>query len=153
VTVHTHAARLFDTREGFDPVDFAEVGLPIFRLTVEAATLARQDMATIHEFVLGAIVLGETQTMPIARLLGLTEDDIREALEFLQDEKSVDVVVDTEHFQVTELGSERLRSGERIPRTETLVFDFDGIRRRPLKLATENLLRPKELAWISTHGN
>jgi hypothetical protein len=150
----TQTARLLDTREGFDAVDFAEVGLPIFRLTIEAVTLSRQDMPTTHEFVLRAISIGESQSAGIARLLGLSEGDILDAIQLLRYDKCVDVMqgvssaeaqfhCDTYH--VTDLGNERLIQGKRTPRDEVLVFDFDGIRRRPIKLGSESVLRAKDL--------
>lgn len=156
-------ARHFDVREGFDVVDFAEVGLPVFRLTVEAVTLARQDMPTTHEFVLRSIIIGETDARGIARLLGLAEEVVEDALTILAYDKCVALVRGPEgavsgedavdgpaaapvRYEVTEFGLERMREGERTPRDEPLVFDYDGIRRRPITLGSESVRRPKELA-------
>jgi hypothetical protein len=155
MTLQTQTARLLDIRDGFDLVDFAEVGLPIFRLTVEAATLARQEMPTTNEFVIRAISIGETQPSDIADLLGLSEHDVIEAISLLCYDRcvetapsSVEPVADSpsESYQLTDLGREFLADGLHAPRDEMLVFDFDGLRRRPIKLGNESLLRPKELA-------
>ncbi|CAI2931895.1 phospholipase D-like domain-containing protein [Aminobacter niigataensis] len=147
-------ARNFDIRDGFDLVDFAEVGLPVFRLTVEAVTLARQEMPTTHEFVLRAIAIGEERAPGIAHLLGLSEDVVIDALNILAYDGLVATVQPgydheanpIERYEVTEIGLDRLNHGERTPRDEVLVFDYDGIRRRPIRLANESILRPKELA-------
>ncbi|QRM35135.1 hypothetical protein [Microvirga sp. VF16] len=149
------AARLFDVRDGFDLVDFAEVGLPVFRLTVEAVTLAKQEMPTTHEFVLRAIIIGETQAHGIAHLLGLTDEVVLDALNLLAYDGCVAVVqpvgdengdASCDQYEVTDLGLERLLQGERTPQDEILVFDYDGTRRRPIKLGAESVRRPKELS-------
>jgi hypothetical protein len=146
-------ARQFDARDGFDVVDAAEVGLPIFRLTVEAVTLARQELATTQEFILRAIGLGERRVPDIARFLGLPEHAVVDALGLLSYDRSVakvhtndDKVANIHDFyEVTELGLERLKNGQRTPQEEVLVFDYDGIRCRPIRLGGESVCRPKEL--------
>lgn len=157
------AARQYDVREGFDVVDFAEVGLPVFRLTVEAVTLARLEMPTLHEFVLRSILIGEADTRGIARLLGLSENVVEDALATLAYDRcvalvqlpvAVDASEDTpdeivhalKRYEVTEFGLEKMREGERTPRDEPLVFDYDGIRRHPVALGSESVRRPKELS-------
>lgn len=155
------AARYFDVREGFDVVDYAEVGLPVFRLTVEAVTLARLEMPTLHEFVLRSILIGETDACGIAGLLGLSEDVVQDALSTLAYDKCLvlseplpdggvdeDMLQDItpKRYEVTDTGIEKMREGERTPRDEPLVFDYDGIRRHPVALGTESVCRPKELA-------
>ena len=156
----TQTARHFDVREGFDVVDFAEVGLPVFRLTVEAVTLARQEIPTTHEFVLRSIMLGETDCGSIARLLGLPNDAVEDALAVLAYDGCVAVARDDvpaggtseetaaipdERYEITDSGLEKLQEGKRLPREEPLVLDFDGVRRRPIMLGSESLRRPKEL--------
>lgn len=157
------AARYFDVREGFDVVDYAEVGLPVFRLTVEAVTLARLDMPTLHEFVLRSILIGEADSCGIARLLGLTEDVVEDALAELAYDRCVvvaqspadvgagegameEIAPSQKRYEVTDTGLEKMREGERAPRDEPLVFDYDGIRRRPVALGTESVRRSRELA-------
>ncbi|WP_102325900.1 hypothetical protein [Komagataeibacter saccharivorans] len=157
------AARYFDAREGFDVVDYTAVGLPIFRLTVEAVTFARLKMPTLHEFVLRSILISETDSGGIARLLGLSEDLVEEALATLAYDRCVALAqspsvgkVDIDAvdqiasplkcYEVTDIGLEKLREGQRTPRDEPLVFDYDGIRRHPIALGSESVRRPKELA-------
>lgn len=157
------AARYFDAREGFDVVDYAEVGLPVFRLTVEAVTLARLKMTTLHEFVLRSILIGEADPGGIARLLGLSEDVVEDALDLLSYDKCVSLIQSPQagsveadakveatpapkRYEVTDVGLEKMREGERSPRDEPLVFDYDGIRRHPVALGAESVRRPKELA-------
>ncbi len=157
------AARYFDIREGFDVVDYAEVGLPVFRLTVEAVTLARLEMPTLHEYVLRSIIIGEADAHGIACLLGLADDVVEDALAALAYDRCVvlaqsplvggtgadtpdEVALLPKRYEVTDTGLEKMREGERTPRDEPLVFDYDGIRRHPVALGTESVRRPKELA-------
>jgi hypothetical protein len=157
------AARYFDVRESFDLVDYAEVGLPVFRLTVEAVTLARLEMPTLHEFVLRSLLIGEANAGGIARLLGLAEDVVEDALAALAYDKCVvlaqspavgdsradsldEVALAPKSYEVTDTGLKKMREGERSPRDEPLVFDYDGIRRHPVALGTESVRRPKDLA-------
>src|ERR1700722_7155370 len=130
--IPTSRMRSFDAREGFELVDFAEVGLPVFRLTVEAITLQRTSMRTMQEFVLRAINIGELDAAGIGQLLGLTTSAVDECLETLAYDELIAVQHDEDgdanQLLVTELGQEALLEGERVHRDETLVFDYDGIR-------------------------
>ena len=64
-------ARAHQFREGFTLVDYGEVGLPVFRLTIEAITTTQRTLPTIHEFVMRCLSLGESREETIARMLGL----------------------------------------------------------------------------------
>jgi hypothetical protein len=143
--------RQFDTRDGFELVDFSEVGLPVFRLTVEAVTLQKTSMPTIEEFSLRAIEIGESDAEGISRLLGLSDVIVRDSLDTLAYDELVARPEDDPgspdgHYLVTDLGKELLAQGTRVYRDETLVFDYDGLRRRPIRLGKESLLRAAELS-------
>jgi hypothetical protein len=60
-------ARKYQFREGVRLVDYGEVGLPIFRLTLEAVTMAHRSMPTIQEFAMRCLSLGEKQCLPQPR--------------------------------------------------------------------------------------
>lgn len=143
------AAREFGLREGCDLVDYLLVGLPIFRLTVEAITLRRQDLPTIQEFILRSVQLGEVDAAGIANLLGLTESVIDEAIQTLLLDGLLSEVSSlggmTGAFEVTDLGTERLVNGLTTPQDETLVFDYDGICRKPVRLVDEQIWAAKHL--------
>lgn len=144
-------ARRFDNREGFDLIDYAEVGLPIFRLTAEAVTLDTHRMPSVHEFILRAILIGEDNSAGVAALLGLSEDIVLDAVQLLRYDGLLNVVqgeFGELSFEITDQGNSQLANGETIARDETLVFDYDGIRRRPIRLGAEGVLRPGELSSI-----
>jgi hypothetical protein len=130
--------RQFDTRDGFELVDFSEVGLPVFRLTVEAVTLQKTSMPTIEEFSLRAIEIGESDAEGISRLLGLSDVIVRDSLDTLAYDELVarpedDPGSSDGHYLVTDLGKELLAQGTRVYRDETLVFDYDGLQHRPVR--------------------
>lgn len=142
-------ARANQFREGFTLVDYAEVGLPVFRLTIEAITTAQRTLPTIHEFVMRCFSLGESSEEVIARMLGLRPDVVVAAVDALVSEGFVARQAsgeDLQSFGLTEAGEARL-AVERIevPQEEMLVVDYDGIRRMPIRLAGTAVLRSAEL--------
>tara|TARA_B100001179_G_scaffold2673_1_gene1860 strand:+ start:3741 stop:5210 length:1470 start_codon:yes stop_codon:yes gene_type:complete len=142
-------ARQNQFREGFHLVDFAEVGLPIFRLTIEAISTSIRSIPTIHEFVMRCIKLGETREDEIARMLGLGEDMVSFAIDALVVDGLVSrtAIIDSRSvFGLTPSGEERLIEEEReVIQEEMIVVDYDAMRRKPVRLAGENVVRAAEL--------
>ena len=142
-------ARANQFREGFALVDYAEVGLPIFRLTLEAVTTSYRSLPTIQEFAMRCLSLGETREEDIARMLGLKREVVIAAINILVSDGYV--VRQAEHadllsFRLTEAGEARLEQERlEVPQEEMLVIDYDGIRRTPIRLAGTSVLRASEL--------
>ena len=65
------AERYAYDRSGFKLVDYKEVGLPVYRLTILALTLAHKPIPPIEEFVLKAINIGLNSADDISSFLGL----------------------------------------------------------------------------------
>ncbi len=142
-------ARKHQFREGFTLVDYAEVGLPVFRLTLEAVTTSTRSLPVIQEFVMRCMALGETSEAVVAGMLGLREDVVRGAVDAL--------VLDglsgrlstgdgSNGFRLTPMGEERLEQEAReVIQEEMLVVDYDAIRRMPIRLAGENVVRASDL--------
>jgi len=143
------AASEFGLKEGCDLVDYLLVGLPIFRMTVEAITLRRQDLPTIHEFILRSVEVGESRRPDIARLLGLGLTVVEEATKLLLLDGLLNEVSATAEagasLEVTDVGRERLATGLSFPQDETLVFDYDAICREPVRLADDQVWSAKKL--------
>jgi DNA-binding MarR family transcriptional regulator len=142
-------ARLHQFREGFTLVDYAEVGLPVFRLTIEAVTTSPRQMPTIQEFVLRSLALGVEHEDEIARMLGLKLDAVQASTNMLVADSFVArqaAPPDRERFRLTDAGQARLEQ-EQVEelKEEMLVIDYDGIRRLPIRLAGANVLRASEL--------
>jgi hypothetical protein len=142
-------ARKYQFREGFRLVDYGEVGLPIFRLTIEAVTMAHRIMPTIQEFAMRCLAFGETRELDVARMLGLKPDVIRGAMNALISDGYVSrqpAAGDAHSFRLTEEGEVRLTlDREEVPQEEMIVIDYDGIRRLPLRLTGESVVRASEL--------
>src|SRR5258708_4161140 len=142
-------ARANQFREGFTLVDFAAVGLPIFRLTLEAVTTSYRSLPTIQEFVMRCLSLGETREEDIARMLGLKLEVVTAAINILVSDGYVvrqAAPADLKSFRLTEAGEARLEHERlEVPQEEMLVIDYDGIRRTPIRLAGTSVLRASEI--------
>jgi hypothetical protein len=141
-------ARLHQFRDGFTLVDYAEIGLPVFRLTIEALTTSRRAIPTIQEFVMRALALGVNHEDEVARMLGLGLDIVQGAINVLVSDGLVvrQAAPPNESFRLSESGERRL-ADERLEelKEEMLVIDYDGIRRLPIRLAGASVLRASEL--------
>jgi hypothetical protein len=142
-------ASVHQFRDGFDLVDYGEVGLPVFRLTIEGVTTAYRMLPTIQEFVMRCLYIGETREEDIARMLGLKLDVVCSATNILVFEGYVARQAgpaDLHSFRLTESGEVRLLQERlEVPQEEMLVVDYDGIRRVPVRLAGTSVVRASEL--------
>lgn len=142
-------ARAHQFRDGWQLVDYCEVGLPVFRLTLEAVTLAQRSMPTIQEFTMKCLSLGETSEENIARMLGLRAEVIGGAINALVSNgyaSRIPNVGQESAFKLTEAGEARLaKDHDDVPQEEMLVIDYDGTRRIPIKLTGESVVRAGHL--------
>ncbi len=142
-------ARHHQFREGFTLVDFAEVGLPVFRLTMEAVTTTFRSIPAIQEFVMRCMSLDEGDEAAIAGMLGLKVDLVEGAVNRLVSDGLATRTIEPGNeatFRLTETGERRLaEEREEVPQEEMLVIDYDGIRRMPIRLAGENVMRAADL--------
>jgi DNA-binding MarR family transcriptional regulator len=142
-------ARRHQFREGFNLVDYAEVGLPVFRLTIEAVTTTFRSIPAIQEFVMRCMALDEGSEAAIAGMLGLKLDLVEGAVNGLVSDGLASRAAapgDQATFRLTEAGERRLaEEREEVPQEEMLVIDYDGIRRMPIRLAGENVMRASDL--------
>lgn len=138
-------ARAHQFRDGFSLVDYAEVGLPIFRLTIEAFTTSERAIPAIQEFTMRSLALGETREEDIAGMLGLKPDIVHGAMNAIVGEGLASRIAgpgDLNSFQLSEVGEERLAQERlEVVQEEMIVIDYDGIRRAPIRLAGENVVR------------
>ena len=72
--------RRYDNRTGFDLVSCKEVGLPVYKITVQALTQLRKPIPPIEEYVLKAINASLSSEVDIAGFLGLEPSIIRDAM-------------------------------------------------------------------------
>ncbi|UAB88707.1 hypothetical protein I5192_15990 [Ruegeria sp. SCSIO 43209] len=142
-------ARLHQFRDGFTLVDYAEVGLPVFRLTIEAVTTSQRALPTIQEFVMRGLALADGQEAEVARLLGLGPEIVQGAVNVLVSDGLLSRQMGhsgNDAFKLTELGEKRLANERQEElREEMLVVDYDGIRRFPVRLVSSSVRRASEL--------
>ncbi len=123
--------------------------MPIFRLTLEAVTMAQRSMPTIQEFAMRCVSLGEKCETDIAKMLGLKLDVVMGAINILISDGYITRQPDDDgpySFELTDAGEERLGSDRlEVPQEEMIVIDYDGVRRVPLRLTGESVVRAAEL--------
>lgn len=142
-------ARIHQFREGFELIDYGEVGLPIFRLTLEAVTLAQRRIPTIQEFTMRCAELGIMSLGEIAATLGLKPDVVDASAGALIDAGYATFIAGAgadRSIALTEVGEVRLKDAvEELPQDETLVIDYDAILRAPMRLPAESVVRAADL--------
>lgn len=119
-----------EDRPGFALIDFDEVSLPFYWLTLEAIVQERKPLPPVEEFALGAIGHGLRRPSEIARFLGLEQVVVDQALVSLLRDDSVDYRAgpdgDGRLLSVTEQGSKALADLHRIiPMQKEVWVAFD----------------------------
>jgi hypothetical protein len=124
--------RLYDKRSGFDLVSCQEVGLPVYKITVQALTQIRKEIPPIEEYVLKAIHAGLSSEQDIAGFLGLELPIVQDAMTNLRMSEDIDLIAPTgemmQVWQVTKKGEKSLVDARRIvPEERTFTINFDGL--------------------------
>lgn len=142
-------AKRYAHKPGFRLIDFAEVGLPIYQLTILASTLAHKKISPIEEFILKCTKAGFTSVSDISKFLGLKESIVESSVIDLN--LNEDISYSGEQgfrhasLKLTKKGENALRDAEFIvPEESTLQIEFDGLLRQPM-LSKSVLYEPKTL--------
>lgn len=114
--------------QGFELVDYAEIGLPLWQLNVETVVVVRKALQPIKEFVLRALEAGLASS-DLAGFLGLDDAVVRGAIADLASDR---LLVLGDSVTVSEAGKKALSLGLTSPSNEVLPILFDGIMRKPL---------------------
>jgi len=145
-------ARRYDNRAGFDLVSCREVGLPVYKITVQALTQIRKPIPPIEEYVLKAIDAGLSAEEEISGFLGLERSILREAMIDLRVSQNIDLLAPEgyriQEWKLTTKGEITLRDAQIIvPEERTFTVNFDGLLRyvRWYGQLESNLLRPRDL--------
>ncbi|RYG65912.1 hypothetical protein EON77_17995, partial [bacterium] len=95
------------------------------------------------------MAIGESDEAAVGAMLGLQEDVVRAAVDVLVDGGFVartGLIGRRSSFALTGAGEDRLaREAQEIVQEEMLVIDYDAIRRMPIRLAGENVVKAAEL--------
>jgi hypothetical protein len=143
-------AKRFAVRPGFDLVSYMDVGLPTYRLNVQAILLERKSIPPVAEFVLKGVNAGLNTIDDIAGLLGL---DVPAVQSVLVDLSRTDCVLlqaplggSRQHLTLSVKGKKVLQAAEMVaPRERGLPLWFDGLLRRPVSPRNVAILSAREL--------
>ena len=81
-----------DNRPGFDLVSCQEVGLPVYKITLNALNQIRKPIPPIEEYVLKSIDAGLFSEQEITGFLGLEISTIRESMINLRMREDIDLI-------------------------------------------------------------
>ncbi len=145
-------ARRYNNRPGFDLVSCREVGLPVYKVTVDAITQIRKPIPPIEEYVLKSINAGLCLEEEIAGFLGLELPTVRDAMINLRGSEDIDLIASPgermQEWKLTKKGERSLSEARTmVPEERTFSINFDGILRRVRWYGRleRRLLRPRDL--------
>ena len=136
-------------RSGYELVGYAEVGLPIYQLTLLAYTIAHKNISPLDEFTLKSINAGLTSIEDLSGFLGLKTNIVKGILTglIMNDDITLSGTPGNvqQSLRLTQKGTLTLENAEvSIPEERTFQIHFDGLLRRPF-LLNEVLYAPKEI--------
>lgn len=144
-------AKRYRTRTGYRLANYAEVGIPVYVLSVRALTLIHKHLPPIEEFVLKALDAGLTNIDDISSFLGIEPKVVEGALAGLALTEAITLAAAQgsrrQLLQVTNKGKKILETAEMIePEERPFQIYFDGIIRRVAWYGNFQLLRYRELS-------
>ena len=135
-------ARRFERRTGFELIDYAPVALPIFRLTVDAITMIHREIPPIREFVMRSFSSGLANPEEVAGFLGLEASIVEATVNQLVGDRYA-IGSEDGSVSLTDRGLEVLaKARESSPQDEMLVFLYDRLLQKPVRLAPDQVLAP-----------
>lgn len=135
-------------RPGYELLDYVEVGLPVYRISMTVSLLQHTPLPPIYEFVLRAIRLGIDHREELSACLGISPAMIEEALRGLHGSEEVAISHGTEgpeQFVLTRKGEKTTSTLERVrPEQQTIPIFFDGLTRQPIDPPAAALLSGRQ---------
>lgn len=142
-------ARRYDNRQGYDLINYREVGLPFYKISVVTLFQVRKPIPPIEEFILKAINLDLESTDSISGFLGLDQQTTLDAMSSLRVNENIDLLPNEygqEIWKITKKGEITLRDSVIIiPEVRTIPIYFDGLLRTICSKGYSDLLKPKEI--------
>jgi hypothetical protein len=128
-------ARRYDNRPGFKLVSCKEVGLPVYKVPVQALMLLQKPISPIQEFVLKAVDAGFSDIESVSAFLGLEKQITKNAMFSLRMSDDIDLVAppgsQMQEWRITKKGEQTLRTASAIvPEEKPIEIFFDGIIRQ-----------------------
>jgi hypothetical protein len=149
------AKRYAFSRSGYELAGYAEVGLPVYQLTIRAYTVTHKKISPLDEFTLKSINAGLSSIEEISNFLGLKNNIVRGVLTglIMSDDVSLSGTPGNiqQALRLTQKGKHTLEEAEvTIPEERTFQIHFDGLLRHP-SLLNEVLYAPREVrdnGWL-----
>lgn len=142
----------YDDRPGFDLVGSREVGLPVYKVILQAITQIRKPIPPIEEYVLKAMDAGLNSEADIGGFLGLEQEILKEAMINLRMSEDIDLIApegsSMQVWQLTKKGKRTLEDAQTIvPEERTFDLNFDGLLRKARWYGKweNSLLKPRDL--------
>lgn len=145
-------AMRFARRPGYKLVSYAEVVLPVYRLTLEVITLDHKRIPPIEEFILKSVNAGLQTIKEISSLLGIKESVISGGLINLlrSEDISVASVSGQQKFWLSQKGKETLLHASIItPQEHTIQIYFDALLRKPVPYYKERFYSPRQIGDLA----
>ncbi|WP_339026762.1 hypothetical protein WI604_18365 [Bradyrhizobium symbiodeficiens] len=143
-------ARRHEEMLGYELVDYAEIALPIWQLSIEAVSIAHRRFSPIQEYVLRGLSADLT-VEHLYGFLGLEKAAVDGVLGQLTSDRlvrrAIVEVVDSaaEEFQLTEEGVRALEEeGISVPVEDQFQIFFDGIHRLPTPVPADQIALPRD---------
>jgi hypothetical protein len=141
-------ARRHDDMPGYELVDFAEIALPLWQLSVEAISIAHRRFPPIQEFVLQGVAAGLSKT-EVSGFLGLEQSVVDGTVTQLVLERLIRESEPSDTGEVelalTEDGIRALDDeGIAAPVEDQFQIFFDGISRLQTFVPSDQLAHPRE---------
>lgn len=145
--VEQHVKR-YQHRPGFRLADVADVGLPAYKLNVDAVTMAHKRIPPIEEFLLRCIGLEMSTPEDMAAFLGIGVEIVNSGLSSLAQTENIALVAESgqQRWSLTTKGRLTQATAELVaPEEKTIPIQFDAILRKPALYRPYQLLEFKEL--------
>jgi hypothetical protein len=141
-------ARRHEEMLGYELVDYAEVALPLWQLSVEAICIAHRRFSPIQEYVLRSIA-ADISYDDLGGFLGLEKSIVEGSVTQLIGDRLVRMGEEggglVTHCSLTEEGALALKEeGVAVPVEDQLQVFFDGIHRSPTTVAPEQIALPRD---------
>lgn len=141
---------------GYKLIGYAEVGLPVTELNLEAYTIGYKKLSPIYEFSLKSIQTGLTEIEELSSFLGFNKKFVEGILSELIRSEDIALVGSVgnrrQTLQLTKRGIKTLEEAEQTEiKEQILPVNFDRILCKPIFLRYEHLYEPKELreyGWL-----
>ena len=147
ISPHETARKYAGARPGFELIEFLEVGIPFYRLQLDALVQRQKPVGPIEEFVLRSVDAGLDSIADVSGLLGLDRVLVERSVVELsrQDQLDYRVQDDRRVLKITSQGQKALAGWrEFLPNREELYVGFDRLLWKVTGRHFRALLRPRD---------